>query len=255
MRSAREEKDEPMTPTTHQKNEFARQGFFITDPLFDSRTLDEIAAEFERIRAEEDAALGEDGTRGITHKGKRYFLAKLHERSEPCRRMVTGRSMTELAVAMLGPEVRLYWNQAVIKPPLQGASFAWHQDTGYVPIEPQEYLTCWLAVDETTVENGCIWVIPGSHHWGLQPHRRDETLGDMVGYEGPEKGIPVPLKRGQMAVFSSLLLHSSGPNITEGPRRAYVIQYAPTHAVNPRTGEPWGDCLPVARAGAPLAAP
>jgi ectoine hydroxylase-related dioxygenase (phytanoyl-CoA dioxygenase family) len=107
-------------------------------------------------------------------------------------------------------------------------------------------------VDETTVENGCIWVIPGSHHWGLQPHRRDETLGDMVGYDGPEKGIPVPLKRGQLAVFSSLLLHSSGPNVTDGPRRAYVIQYAPTHAVNPRTGEPWGDCLPVARGGAPL---
>jgi phytanoyl-CoA hydroxylase len=241
-----------MTPTAEQKAAFVEQGFFITEPFYGAPTLDEIAAEFERIRAAEDAAMGEEGSRGITHRGKRYFLAKLHERSDPCHRMLTGPALTELAVSLLGPEVRLYWNQAVIKPPRQGAAFAWHQDTGYVPIEPQEYLTCWLAVDDTTVENGCIWVIPGSHHWGLQPHHRDETLGDMVGYTGPEKGIPVPLKRGQAAIFSSLLLHSSGPNTTEGPRRAYVIQYAPTHAVNPRSGEPWGDCLPVAAGGAPL---
>lgn len=241
-----------MIPTADQKAAFAEQGFFVTDRLYDDRTLDEIAAEFDRVRAEEDRALGDGGSRGITHRGKRYFLAGLHSRSEACRRMVTGPALTELAVALLGPEVRLYWNQAVIKPPHQGAAFAWHQDTGYVPIEPQEYLTCWLAVDRTTVENGCIWVIPGSHHWGLQPHHRDETLGDMVGYSGPEKGIPVPLERGQLAIFSSLTLHSSGPNTTDGSRRAYVIQYAPTHAVNPRTGEPWGDCLPVARGGEPL---
>jgi ectoine hydroxylase-related dioxygenase (phytanoyl-CoA dioxygenase family) len=240
-----------MIPTPEQSAAFREQGFFITGPLFDAATLDEIAAEFDRFRMEEDAALTE-GSRGITHRGKRYFLAGLHQRSEACRRMVTGRTLTELAVSLLGPEVRLYWNQAVIKAPRHGAAFAWHQDTGYVPIEPQEYLTIWLAVDETTVENGCIWVIPGSHHWGLQPHRRDPELGDMVGYDGPEKGIPVPLPRGHAAVFSSLLLHSSGPNTSEGPRRGYVVQYAPTHAVNPRTGEPWGDCLPVARGGEPL---
>jgi ectoine hydroxylase-related dioxygenase (phytanoyl-CoA dioxygenase family) len=238
-----------MIPSEEQKAAFREQGFFITEPLFDTATLDELAQEFERIRAEEDAALGKEGSRGITHKGKRYFLAGLHQRSEACRRLVTGRVLSELAVALMGPEVRLYWNQAVIKAPREGAAFAWHQDTGYVPIEPQEYLTIWLAVDEATVENGCIWVIPGSHHWGLQPHKRDETLGDMVGYSGPDPGIPVPLKRGQAAVFSSLMLHSSGPNTSPGPRRAYVVQYAPTHAVNPRTGEPWGDCLPVARGG------
>lgn len=238
-----------MIPNAEQRAAFVEQGFFITEPLFDAAALDEIAAEFERIRAEEDAALGEGGSRGITHRGRRYFLAGLHRRSKACHRLVTSRTLTELAVALLGPDVRLYWNQAVIKPPHHGAAFAWHQDTGYVPIEPKEYLTCWLAVDETTVENGCIRVLPGSHRWGLQPHRRDETLGDLVGYSGPETGVPVPLKRGQAAIFSSLLLHSSGPNTTDRPRRAYVVQYAPTHAVNPRTGEPWGDCLPVARNG------
>src|SRR5262245_44244714 len=61
----------PMTPTAEQKDAFAEQGFFITEPLYEAAALDEIAAEFERIRAAEDAAMGAEGSRGITHRGRR----------------------------------------------------------------------------------------------------------------------------------------------------------------------------------------
>jgi ectoine hydroxylase-related dioxygenase (phytanoyl-CoA dioxygenase family) len=74
-------------------------------------------------------------------------------------------------------------------------------------------------------------------------------MGDKVGYSGPEPGIPVPVRRGQVVVFSSLLLHRSGANTTESPRRAYVIQYCQTEAINPDTGLPWGDLLLVASRG------
>jgi hypothetical protein len=242
-----------MVPTPEQVAQFRAQGFFITEPLFSPAELDAVVADFDRLRAALDEKM-EGQSSGITHKGTRYFIPKLHEQSEPCRRMVTGAPLVELAVALMGPEVRLYWNQAVIKPPKQGGSFAWHQDTGYVPMEPQEYLTCWLALDDSTLDNGCIWVIPGSHKWGLQPHDRDPELNDKVGYRGPEQGIAVPIKRGQVIAFSSLCLHRSGPNTSEGSRRAYVIQYCKMEAINPETGQPWGDLVPVARAGRVLAA-
>jgi ectoine hydroxylase-related dioxygenase (phytanoyl-CoA dioxygenase family) len=241
--------------TPEQLHQFRDQGFFITEPLFDDATLDALIAECERVRAATEERLSSSDREGINLRGKRYFLAKLHEQSDLCREVCARGPLVPMAVDLLGPEVRLYWNQAVIKPPRQGASFAWHQDTGYVPIEPEEYLTCWLALDDTTLENGCIRVIPGSHHWGLQPHRRDETIGDMVGYEGPDEGLPVPIRRGQAIMFSSLTLHCSGPNTSNGSRRAYVIQYCPTHAVNPRSGEPWGDDLVVASEGKPLFPP
>ena len=238
-----------MIPTEEQKALFREQGFFVTAPLFDEATLDALNAECERIRAETDARLQGSGSSGITHRGRRYFLPHLHDRSALCREVVTSPVLVEIAVALLGPDVRLYCNQVVLKPARQGAAFAWHQDTGYVPIEPQEYLTCWLALDDTTLANGCIRVIPGSNRWGLQPHRRDEAMGDLIGYEGPDEGIPVPLKRGQVAAFSSLTLHCSGPNTTDHPRRAYVVQYAPSQSVNPQTGERWGDNLEVAADG------
>jgi len=230
---------------------FREAGFFVTPPLFGPETLAGLLAECDRVRAAKDAALGA-AREGITLAGRRYFLPGLHRESDLCRRVCTESPLVDLAIALLGPEVRLYWNQAVLKPAGRGAGFAWHQDTGYVPIEPQEYLTCWLALEDATLENGCVRVLPGSHHWGLQPHRRDEALGDQVGYTGPEEGLPVPVAAGQVIAFSSLLLHSSGPNVSGRDRGAYVVQYCPTHAVRPDTGERWGDDLPVAAAGRPL---
>src|SRR5439155_23328547 len=64
-----------MIPTPEQHASFEAQGYFIADSLFDVETLDQLTEEFDRIRAEEDAALGEGGRRGITHRGRRYFLA------------------------------------------------------------------------------------------------------------------------------------------------------------------------------------
>jgi ectoine hydroxylase-related dioxygenase (phytanoyl-CoA dioxygenase family) len=110
-----------------------------------------------------------------------------------------------------------------------------------------------MALDDATVENGCIWVIPASHKWGVLPHERDDTLSDKVGYRGPEVGVAVPVKRGQVIAFSSLLLHRSGANATDKPRRAYVIQYCQTDTLNPETGERWGDNLPVTSQGRVLA--
>jgi ectoine hydroxylase-related dioxygenase (phytanoyl-CoA dioxygenase family) len=73
-----------------------------------------------------------------------------------------------------------------------------------------------------------------------------------VGYRGPDAGIPLPLKKGDMAVFSSLLLHRSGPNLTQGVRKAYVVQYIPAHARNGTTGAPFDDRLWVTRSGEPF---
>ena len=77
----------------------------------------------------------------------------------------------------------------------------------------------------------------------------DQQTGDKVGYRGDEPGIPVAVPKGSAAVFSSLCMHRSGPNTGSKARRAYVVQYSPTNAVDPDTGERWGGLLEVARGG------
>lgn len=237
-----------MVQSREQVDRFTSEGFFITDPMLDLELLDEIAHDFDSAREVMDRELDEKRS-GLTTRGQRYFIPRMHQASEACKRLVTDAQLTGIAVDIVGPNVRLYWNQAVIKPAETGASFAWHQDSGYGVLEPLEYLTFWIPLDDATLENGCIWVIPGSHKRGLLQHIVDEDMGDEVGYRGQEEGIPVPVKRGQVVGFSSLMLHRSGPNTTEAPRRAYVVQYCTTETVSVETGEPWGDGLVVARGG------
>ncbi len=238
-----------MIPTTDELDQFHREGYFITDPVLDHDLLDQIGADFERLRAEQDSALRGAGERsGISLEG-RNFIRDIHALSEAGGQLALSRDLAELAGSLLGPDVRLYWNQAVTKAPRTGGSFSWHQDSGYVPIEPLEYLTLWIPLEDARVANGTIWLIPGSHHWGLQEHRVDDDTGDKVGYRGDAEGIPCRIRKGAFAVFSSLCLHRSGPNTTGNPRRAYVVQYSPSDAINPETGERWGNNIEVLRGG------
>ena len=122
-----------MLPSTEQIDQFKRLGYFITDPVLDHGLLDQIAADFDNLRAEQDSELRSTGERvGISHEG-RNFIAGIHARSEAGGRLALSLELAELAGSLLGPDVRLYWNQAVTKAPRTGGSFSWHQDSGYVP--------------------------------------------------------------------------------------------------------------------------
>ncbi|MBI1926475.1 phytanoyl-CoA dioxygenase family protein, partial [Candidatus Poribacteria bacterium] len=187
------------------------------------------------------------GGKGISRPDEITFTAFIAEKNKTIRAFVKQDKFVQLTTGLIGPDVRLYWNQAVFKYPETRKEFPWHQDDGYTPLDPAQYYTCWLALSDATVENGCIWVLPESHTNGIQPHQRTE-LGQ-VGYFGDDPGVPVPLEKGSMAVFSSLLFHRSGPNLTNGVRKAYIIQYIPAHARNARNNEPFTDRLWVAKDG------
>ena len=129
-------------------------------------------------------------------------------------------------------------------------SCPWHQDNGYTPLLPEEYVTCWLALDDAELDNGCLWVIPGSHRHGTVRHHGG--AGPFrVGHDGPETdGVPVPVTRGSVLVFSSLLMHRSGPNHTDRSRRAWILQYCGAEARSALSGKLLDDRLLCATDGA-----
>ncbi|MDA0747793.1 MAG: phytanoyl-CoA dioxygenase family protein, partial [bacterium] len=125
--------------------------------------------------------------------------------------------------------------------------------SGYTETDPLEYITCWTAISRTFVENGCIWIIPGSHKQGLQKHTRDEENSELVAsFTGEENAIPVEMAPGQIAIFSSLMLHKSGANTSGEVRHGYVPQYHHPGVIRVNTGEPFGDRYPVLRNGNPV---
>jgi ectoine hydroxylase-related dioxygenase (phytanoyl-CoA dioxygenase family) len=160
-----------------------------------------------------------------------------------------------IVLPLLGPDARLYWEQSVAKPPEARTELPWHQDNGYTPLDPEQYLTCWLALDDADVDNGCIWVIPRSHLHGTQPHVDGGSGPFRVGHRGDEEGIAVPVQRGDVLCFSSLIMHRSGPNTSGRNRRSWIIQYCQADSRSALSGKPLDDRLRVATDGAWLPEP
>ncbi len=127
--------------------------------------------------------------------------------------------------------VRFWHDQIFWKPPKQGGVVAWHQDYSYwTRTKPVAHLTCWCALDDATIENGCLQYISGSHHWGLLP--KPEIAGALNGVEDfldetQKKQFQQPkfaaVKAGEAIFHHSLTLHGSGANVSTKPRRAFVL--------------------------------
>ena len=236
-----------MALTTEQRNAFRERGHFTLGRVFDAGELDELSAAY-------DAALAHPLKLGERGKGPFEYSPLLHLQSPLLCRFATSPKLVAPMVELLGPSVRLYWDQAVSKPPGATSDVPWHQDNGYTPVEPEEYVTCTLALDAMTQENGCLWIQSGSHRRGPQPHRPTDYFFQ-VGYEGNERGEPCELAAGEVLVFSSLTMHRTGPNTTERPRRSWVIQFCHGHARHRDTGVAFDDRLLVAKDGRVLAEP
>jgi hypothetical protein len=234
-----------MTATTRRKADverFRTEGFFVVDDLFSAAECDTMAAELEALSFELALGRPEDG--------QLSYRPMLHTASSALQRWCSDGRWADVVLPLLGGSARLFWEQGVAKPPQARTELPWHQDSGYTPTVPEEYVTCWVALDDADASNGCLWLQPRSHLQGRQPHRNDESFGPFrVGYDGNDDGVAVPVPKGSVLVFSSLLMHRSGPNTTDRPRRAWIIQFCPADAVSALSSKPLDDRLLVARDG------
>jgi Phytanoyl-CoA dioxygenase (PhyH) len=127
--------------------------------------------------------------------------------------------------------VRFWHDQLFYKPAKKGGVVAWHQDYSYwTRTKPVAHITCWTALDDATLENGCLHYIAGSHRWGLLPKPviagELDSIRDFLNDEQKKNfdhPQPAPVKAGEAIFHHSLTLHGSGENKSEKPRRAFVI--------------------------------
>ena len=230
-----------ITITGEDVEQFDRDGFFLVDELFTAEECDQILHQLERTAFE--LALGQ------TEDGPLSYRPMMHLSDDELCGVASDPRWAPIVLPLLGPSARLYWEQGVAKPPHARTELPWHQDNGYAPTIPEQYVTCWLALDDADADNGCLWVLPGSHRNGTTEHHDVDGSPFRTGYEGPETGIAVPVRRGSVLVFSSLIMHRSGPNVTDRSRRAWILQYCPGDAIHARTKELLDDRLLVADGG------
>ncbi len=169
----------PTTLTPDQKEAFDRDGYVVLPRVADAGDVTDVTADLDALEAGVDRYLAaQEGERAsIAERGAITFTVHPVLRSEAARRFVRQPTLVGLARDLLGPDVNLYWDQAVYKKPEKPRRFPWHQDNGYTYVEPQQYLTAWVALTDATVDNGCPWVLPGVHRAGTLRHHYVEPLG------------------------------------------------------------------------------
>lgn len=127
--------------------------------------------------------------------------------------------------------VRFWHDQLFCKPARHGGVVAWHQDYSYwTRTKSMQHLTCWVALDDVSVENGCVYYVPKSHQWGLL--EKPELAGEMDGLmqfmsesqkASFDKAVPVEMKRGYATFHHPLMVHGSHANKSDHSRRAFVL--------------------------------
>jgi phytanoyl-CoA hydroxylase len=240
-----------MTISEAQRRQYDTEGYVVLDNVFSDVDLDRVIAEVDQFTNADNEELRRSGPRWNSRADEINFTHTLASKSAPLAAFTRHPALLRMATGLLGPDLRLWIDLAVTKYPTT-SEFPWHQDSGYLAVEPA-WITCWVALTDATEDNGCLRVLPGSHSAGVVPHVQSPV--GMVGYTGPDSGIALPMAKGSVAAISSLLLHRTGPNTTSEPRKAYIVEYCKAESFILHTGQRLDDLPLVTRDGEPMTAP
>lgn len=226
------------------KNQYQTNGFYIQRQALTAKDCDQMNGEIAEIangkysqtmftRQESDAKR-EEIYRKI------LCLHEPHTVSSMFIDYIRHPNLTKVLTETIGPSVKCTQSMYFVKAPgLPGQ--AWHQDEAYIPTRDRSLCGVWIALDDATVENGCLWVVPKSHEKGYLYQMRDHNQPDRYDVSQQAYGfdtsteIPVELKKGDALFFNGYLLHKSEKNKTKDNFRRAIVY----HCMNAYSLLPW----------------
>ncbi|MBM3457755.1 MAG: phytanoyl-CoA dioxygenase family protein [Armatimonadetes bacterium] len=148
-------------------------------------------------------------------------------------RLCRSPEVLDVVEALLGPDLSLYHCKLLMKAAREGTVTPWHQDYSYWVTEDNRplMLNCMLQIDDSTRENGCLQMVPGTHRQPLLPHEvNSQPFGRFLpGYFEPRAdAVPLPLRAGSAIFFGPLIIHGSDANRSPHDRRAVTMAYSLT---------------------------
>ncbi|NOU88744.1 phytanoyl-CoA dioxygenase family protein [Paenibacillus sp. LMG 31460] len=149
-------------------------------------------------------------------------------------RLVRDDRLLDIAQSFIGPDIALFASHYICKPAFTGQPVLWHQDGSYWPLEPMKVISLWLAVDDSTTENGCLRVIPGTHQLQLQEMKGSFDVENVLSSEiekkfvDESKAVDLVLKSGSVSIHHPNIIHGSKANLSPHRRCGLTIRYIPT---------------------------
>lgn len=221
-----------MILTEQQKDFWNENGYLVIEEVLLSTDVTHLRRSLDALTAQ---------AQGLTESTDRFklqafdtdgkvvqMIAEPHEMGGEWMSLARDPRILDVVEGLLGPNILLYYSMLMMKPPGEGFEAPWHQDFAFFAHNRADLLACQVYIDDSTLENGCIRVVPGSHKLGLLNHFKDGRFsgiiqGDTAGFDNEE--VIVPVKAGGMVVWHSMTLHRSYPNHSSHPRRAIVFEY------------------------------
>ncbi len=221
--------------SSEQIRNFEENGFLPGIRILGPAQLEQLKAELDKVLDPEhpdNSLFYEFHLNEAEEEGRVLFHALGAWQLEPALHDLPWSPALQMAAyQLLGGAVRLFHDQLFVKPPEHGGVVAWHQDYSYWTwTEPMAHLSCWIPLDDASVENGCLQYIPGSHRWGLLPITG--LTGDMNAASAAlddrqrkalETPVAAEVPAGVGVFHHPLTLHGSTENLSTRPRRAIVI--------------------------------
>lgn len=163
-----------------------------------------------------------------------------HKLSDVIVKYLDHPAIVDVLTKVIGPDVKCMQSMLFIKSSGKPGQ-AWHQDEDFIPTRDRSLTGAWIAMDDATVDNGCLWIIPGSHKHGvlwpqqIQDDPRFDCTSESWGFPyKDEDAIPVEVKAGSIVFFNGYTLHRSLPNNTIGGyRRTLVNHYMSAQSLLP----------------------
>lgn len=224
---------------------FREQGFLVLEGALGEGEVDALNAEAARICRGDRGAV-----RGLAPAGpgepdlevlRRYLCIHFpHKLSAAMHGALAHPAIVDVLTRLIGPNVKCMQSMLFIKASGKPGQ-AWHQDEFFIPTRDRSLTGAWIALDDATVENGCLWVIPGSHRrgviWPQRAHndRHFDCTGEAVAFPyTDDDAVPVEVRRGSVVFFNGYLLHRSLPNYASaGFRRSLVNHYMSAESLLP----------------------
>ena len=207
----------------HQAGYLVCRDLITPDEVRDLREA--YTSSLERMRRENKLKSIRSGTDLEGRETAVYQIRMAHLHHPLFNDLIHDARLLNIVESLIGPNIRIVLFQGLYKPPLTGGTVHWHQDDYYFRVDKENaVVSCWLTLDDATVDNGCMWVLPGAHRQILE-HIPLEGGGLRMLEIDEAKAVPIELKAGQCVFHHGSMPHRTLDNTTNSHRRALAIHF------------------------------
>ena len=237
----------PRALTPDQIDSFKLNGFLIVENVLTASEIDILSKRCDRIAAGKADHIPDTSIQleKVYREGKQHVedqvlaVRKLYNIAVyddvMWAHVTTPRIVDVIADLLDTDDIKLYGDQLFMKAPKTGTAQPWHQDSAsWRDILPMDLVTAWTAIDDATLENGCLNFAPGTHRWGMMRGKKAKPFTeDLDAKQWPT--VPAPFSAGSISFHHSLILHRSSANLTGTRRRGYATHYMRATSIKDET--------------------